>query len=163
MSNTNKNSQIICRNNKFGYCKFADKCKYQHVESLCEEKLCEINNCEKRHPKICIYQRDYGRCKTSFCKYYHGNETNIISNLEEKLEISRKNNKELEKRIELPVLENIVEEKDQVATSLANSLTKLEKQIDLLKKAAVDKDQVVILLANNLTKVVDTLNQNPKS
>ena len=133
MSCTNKNSEImnsenICRNNKFGFCKFADKCRYKHVELLCEEKTCEISNCEKRHPKICIYQRDFGRCKfTSYCKYNHGKETNT-SDLESKIEICRTTNEELKQKI-----------------------TELDKRIDRLEKENEEKDRVIVSLPKLLT------------
>ena len=124
-------NQNICRNNKFGYCKFAEKCRYHHIDLLCEEKTCDIFNCEKRHPKLCLYQRDFGRCKfTSFCKYNHGKDKNLESSIEK----SRATEEELKEKIKT-----------------------LEKRVEKLEKAAEEKDRTVELLATNMVKVVETL------
>ena len=85
-------TQAICFKNKFGYCKFSDSCRYKHVTLVCEDGQCEIKNCEKRHPKICKYYRDYRRCKfTVGCKYKHENPNDKFDKLQKELEIIRKN------------------------------------------------------------------------
>ena len=86
-------TQAICFKNKFGYCKFSDSCRYKHVTLVCEDGQCEIQNCEKRHPKICRYYRDYRRCKfTVGCKYKHENPNDMFDKLQKELEIIRKKN-----------------------------------------------------------------------
>ena len=53
-------------------CMHGDKCRYRHVDVLCVDKDCNVFKCEKRHPKICNYFRDFGQCKlTTFCRYKH--------------------------------------------------------------------------------------------
>ena len=39
----------ICRYNKFGYCKYGDKCHFRHINEKCVIKDCKIQDCEKRH------------------------------------------------------------------------------------------------------------------
>ena len=99
-------TQAICFKNKFGYCKFSDSCRYKHVTLVCEDGQCEIQNCEKRHPKICRYYRDYRRCKfTVGCKYKHENPNDMFDKLQKELEIIRKKNTLNEKEYFNKILE----------------------------------------------------------
>ena len=93
------NVQNVCRFNKFGFCKFAMTCRMKHVDELCETSGCEINLCEKRHPRICRFFYEFGRCKFGdYCKYNHkSNEANYnnenqkltkeIENLKEEIQL----------------------------------------------------------------------------
>ena len=74
---------IICKFNKFGYCKFGEKCRKQHNKEICLEQSCEISQCNLRHPKVCKYYRNYGRCKFSPCAFKHedrGHNSEIVDN-----------------------------------------------------------------------------------
>ena len=133
----------ICRKNKYGYCKYGDKCRFRHENEKCEKKECNIYDCEKRHPKICNYKRDFGRCKfTTYCKYDHEKPIDILENsekinkLEKKIEnlqkiSSQKDVGEVDKKIEtfeqkLQILIKVIEEKD----SLINDLQKKQKNVE---------------------------------
>ena len=61
----------LCLHNKFGHCKFQDTCRHRHVYSLCDTDNCDISSCDKRHPRICRYYLNYGRCKFDPCSYSH--------------------------------------------------------------------------------------------
>ena len=61
----------LCLHNKFGHCKFRDTCRHRHVYSLCDTDNCDISSCDKRHPRICRYYLNYGRCKFDPCSYSH--------------------------------------------------------------------------------------------
>ena len=61
----------LCRFYKFGYCKFRNNCRSRHVDILCENENCDINSCENRHPRVCSFYWDFGRCKFSPCSYKH--------------------------------------------------------------------------------------------
>ena len=97
----------VCNFNKFGHCRFKEKCRKEHVNDVCEKKDCEIHSCSKRHPKLCRYFREYGRCKFgTFCDYLHSSSTTTevslkLSNLENTIQqLTNKVNK----------LENILEQ-----------------------------------------------------
>ena len=78
----------ICLFNKFGYCKFGEKCRKYHINEICSEKTCDISSCNQRHPKVCNYFRNYGRCKFSPCAYKHGNfASNDLENKNRKIKI----------------------------------------------------------------------------
>ena len=78
----------ICKFFKFGFCKFKSSCKNKHVLELCNDKKCNINLCEKRHPRLCKYYERFGNCKLgSICAYAHKeNESKIVEKLEQQVD-----------------------------------------------------------------------------
>ena len=100
-------TQTLCRRNKHGYCKHGDKCRFRHVYEKCETPDCNVFNCEKRHPKICNFISQYGRCKftiTIYCKYDHEKPRNVLENNAKIIEL-RKNLKIYRKTHNLKILE----------------------------------------------------------
>ena len=72
--------EFLCRRNKFGYCRYGDKCRKKHINEICAERTCEVFNCEKRHPKICTFKRDYGYCKfAEYCRFNHDKPKEIVA------------------------------------------------------------------------------------
>ena len=72
----------VCFRFKFGFCKFKEKCVYRHVTLVCDDHKCDVSQCEKRHPKICKFYRDYKRCKfTIGCMYKLENQYEIIDKI----------------------------------------------------------------------------------
>ena len=62
----------VCQRNKFGFCKFGTLCRNQHVDEKCNDEYCDIENCQKRHPKKCYFYGLYRMCKFGeFCRYEH--------------------------------------------------------------------------------------------
>ena len=61
----------VCQFNKFGYCKYQKNCHKNHENEICPNQTCEVKTCSLRHPKICRFYRDYGRCKFFPCAYMH--------------------------------------------------------------------------------------------
>ena len=62
----------VCRYNKFGFCKFKETCRMRHEDRICDEPLCYIQVCSRRHPKLCSFFEKYGQCKFgSYCRYLH--------------------------------------------------------------------------------------------
>ena len=65
-------SNNTCLHFKFGYCRYQSTCRLNHVREVCQVQSCDIKECDKRHPRICRYWHDYGRCKFSeYCAYLH--------------------------------------------------------------------------------------------
>ena len=84
-------NEKTCRYNKFGYCKYGEKCNFRHINEKCVTTNCNINDCEKRHPKICIFKRKYGQCKcTTYCRYDHEKPQDILENSDKILELEKK-------------------------------------------------------------------------
>ena len=90
----------VCRRNKYGYCKYGDKCQFRHVEQICSENTCDIFYCYKRHPRVCHWYQQYGRCKfTSFCKFKHTDIKNF-EDIVNKMEHNENKLNEINKMLE---------------------------------------------------------------
>ena len=110
-------TQIVCRYNKFGHCKYCENCKFMHIMERCENVSCEIVNCKLRHPRICNYYRDYQRCKFGeWCSFNH----EVYNEKDNKESI-----KVISERIE--ELSKIISEKDEIIKVLAAKIDDLEK------------------------------------
>ena len=57
-------SEQVCKYNNTGFCKYADKCKYFHEQSLCDLRPCMLGQ-----PQLCKYREKWRR--KSSCLYYH--------------------------------------------------------------------------------------------
>ena len=63
---------IKCRYFNSGYCKYRQKRKFSHPNNICKEINCEKENCPKRHPKACKYQKGANGCwRGNSCDYAH--------------------------------------------------------------------------------------------
>ena len=45
----------VCKYQKFGFCKFKESCKNQHLLEICKNLTSCVNlkSCHKRHPRVC--------------------------------------------------------------------------------------------------------------
>ena len=142
----------ICKHNKFGFCKFGDKCQFRHINDLCLSENCIVDACENRHPKFCYYQKNYGRCKfTTFCKYSHEKEKLICENKEN---ISDFRQRLEEKELQIANLENrlILLENDQ--NEEIKKLTTKIMRLEEIQSTKINCDQ-----CNHTPKLQDSLNQ----
>ena len=126
-------SREICKFNKYGYCKFGNKCRQLHNNVTCESKQCKRNVCDKRHPNKCYYYSINNYCKFgSFCRYVHENN-------EENLKIVRAKVKKLENTLieQFKVIENLQSELDKKSKTvevLENKVELLESQLEGIHK-----------------------------
>ena len=110
-------AQIVCKFNKFWFCKFQQTCRNHHIEELCDNSSCDIKNCNFRHPQVCKFYRDFGRCKYSdYCAYAHIDKEDIT-------EIARS------LRNEIDDLENKVIENEKVIVKYSEKIESLEIEI----------------------------------
>ena len=42
-------TRAICFKNKFGHCRYADSCSYEHVTLVCDDGQCDFKSYDKRH------------------------------------------------------------------------------------------------------------------
>ena len=138
----------ICRRNKHGYCKYGNNCHFRHEKQICIVSNCSVFSCEKRHPKLCSWFQQYGRCKfTSFCKFKHSNNDNIeelinrihsnqnkLSEIEKSLAVIETEEEEIKKRMK------VFEE--QLETRFAE----LESKINLLFQLLEEKNEKITSL-----------------
>ena len=71
--------QEVCKFFQFGYCRFQDHCRKRHVNEICENlENCLEKNCEKRHPRLCVFYDRFNRCKFGeYCRYRHEEKVSI--------------------------------------------------------------------------------------
>ena len=71
-------AEIVCKFYQTGFCKFQTKCKNVHIHNICSSNHCNNNACNLRHPRVCKYFLNFGRCKFgSTCAYLHENQNSL--------------------------------------------------------------------------------------
>ena len=71
----------VCRYNQRGYCKHSAKCVNFHENETFKGEVCKDHMGTKRHPKVCKYFAQRGRCKfNEDCGFAH-KESNVIKSL----------------------------------------------------------------------------------
>ena len=69
-------NQNACKYNKYGHCKFGEKCIHFHNQHICVILDCDKSSCKSRHPKPCIYFLRFGQCKFGpLCSFLHSEST----------------------------------------------------------------------------------------
>ena len=113
--------EIVCLFNKFGHCKYQDRCRKRHVQSICERTQCEIAKCSERHPRECNYFKEFGRCKFGmYCSFKH--KSSIRETCENLV-------KELDNvKAKLKALENEMRKKNDEIEAVLKMIDKKEEQ-----------------------------------
>ena len=119
-------TQSICQFNKFGFCKFKEACRKQHVKESCELISCDGKICIQRHPKECSLFTNRGYCKFGeWCHFLH------IVKKDPEMEKIKSENKEILKKLDF--LEKLLFEKDKeiqnILKTIEESRNTKEKQI----------------------------------
>ena len=138
-------TQAICFRNKFGYCKYCEKCRFRHNNEKCQDSECLVYNCEKRHPRNCKHFRQYGYCKfTTFCKFEHKKQLHIAEN-SEKID-------KLEKKFQTIQISNA---QDPNSNEDLAKIKSLEEIVNNLEKNIKEKDGVIDALSERLRDLED--------
>ena len=112
----------ICLHNKFGFCKHGEKCRNRHIQEICNNDECKVNECARRHPKECRYFRLFKRCKFGeYCAFSH--EIPLDPAFEE-LKVVKQNLKDLEKE---------VRDKNEEIKDILKNIEKSLNALNLLK------------------------------
>ena len=107
--------QVVCKHFQTGFCKFAEHCRKQHVQEICQTNQCTLKSCTQRHPNICRYFNTHNACKFGEkCAYLH----NITKEKSDTAELENKINK----------LEEWVQTMSQQITSLQNEISSMKKK-----------------------------------
>ena len=150
----------LCLYNKFGYCKFSERCRKHHIYEICENTSCSISECRLRHPKICRYFDNFGRCKFSPCAFKHETRTSIPSNEQTTVTENYK------------FLENEIKEKnrqiDELSTKICNLETKIsdiENNIGVLstiQEKIKEFDELFVKICDGLDKTMESFGERFK-
>ena len=125
-----------CFHQKFGFCKFKEMCRKQHLEETCKElSAClKPNNCPKRHPKECK-RYEKGLCRFGIsCAYSHQEKSTI-----------KAGNKDINAKVEM--LEKMVFE-------MAEKIMKLESKV----KENESKDTSTTVEASKKIETIENVN-----
>ena len=113
-------NKVLCLFNKYGFCKYLDKCRKKHNKEICDNPDCEVDKCVKRHPKTCRYYKEYERCKFGdYCSFKHSkSETNVNNAIVKELEIVKER---------LRVTEDNIKKKDDEILMIMETLKSLKQ------------------------------------
>ena len=137
-------TQNVCFYNKYGFCKYSEKCRNYHENKKCEKTKCEIKKCTLRHPQICKFFRDYGFCKFGeWCRFDHKVDKDVSENdekikeLEDKLmkvenELENNNEKILRLEAELKDMHLKFSDKDQNVSKISKKYNVLKEKVTIL-------------------------------
>jgi len=139
----------LCMFNKFGFCKYLDKCRKRHTKETCEKENCEVNKCGKRHPKTCRYFQEFARCKFGEDCYYKHKQKE--SNYEVVKELERVKEK-------LRIIENILEKKAEEIERIID----LEKAVAELqiKQTEVNRDSTINIENSDIEDIHEVVENN---
>lgn len=148
---------VICKFNQYGYCRYQEMCRKQHINKKCENSSCNRRTCTLRHPKICTFFRDYGYCKFGeFCKFIHSEQEKImdeykrenemivkkLANIEKEIDILNQHEVEIvSKRVydeKISNLEKIIAGREDQINDLIHKTNEMEVKIDTLEKVIED-------------------------
>ena len=95
----------ICIYENFGMCKRKSECSFIHPTLVCEDDLCKITNCNKRHPQACKFMMYFGSCKFGLeCKFDH-NKMKKMEGIDQKIKSLEEVCNKLQKKCEEVVSE----------------------------------------------------------
>ena len=105
----------VCRFHLFGHCKFGETCRKFHILNTCTNFPCLLDNCPSRHPPMCKFFAQFGKCKyNEACYYIHQNKNGEINkaledlkHLEEEIEALKAHNTQIS--IILTIIDQIKE------------------------------------------------------
>ena len=164
-------SETVCKFNQSGFCKFLTQCRKQHVMNICPTTQCNNVNCLLRHPRVCKFFSNFGRCKFSdSCAYLHNFDKNVddkISELESEIQKIKTKIKEVETiqlRLEsletrLNIIENASVKMSEKTKPTGNEikmeefelkLSQLDENFYVLVKSVDDLEKTSNLLRYNL-------------
>ena len=146
-----------CRYDNGGYCKYQNRCKFKHFQTVCEMFLkdgkCEDKNCDNRHPKICRYWRDDKECvRNEHCKYLHKNSTveegESTSPLTVTDKVTNQNDVEMAESTE-----DTVTKRDEAIKELKDTIDNMKLDKEELKKQVERLNRVALNMHKELKKV----------
>ena len=90
----------VCIYEKFGHCRLKHDCKSHHPTDICKDDLCEVRNCNLRHPQMCKWFLNFGSCNFGDrCYFDHGKILEKME-LKKRIEVLEKMCSELHNKCE---------------------------------------------------------------
>ena len=149
-------TQVLCSFNKFGFCKYRETCRKRHIKETCEKTLCDISTCTSRHPRICKFFRDLGRCKFDPCAFLHVENKNSLESL------VKENEEILQKIAKLDSTIKDLDEKIIESKHIQDKLRSVENKLDTFnssQKEMFEKDSLIEKLNRKVSTIEKTLSE----
>ena len=163
-------AQTLCLFNKFGFCKYGERCRKHHVHAICERSSCDVLTCSLRHPNVCTFYRDLGRCKFDPCAFLHIENENSLDSLKKQInEILEKISKldDTIKELDNKIIESkLLQEKLKIVENKMDHFKSFES--DAYKKDCLIEEltKKVSAIENNLQKkdeIIESLSEKVKA
>ena len=127
----------ICLFNQFGYCKYKEVCRKHHIDDICNDSSCDFLTCRLRHPKLCNWYSEYGRCKFHPCAFKHEEKDDSVKQMIEKNSAKLK---EIEKSLaDLEVKENEISSRIEQIKQFEKSVEENEERIRIIEVTSEKK------------------------
>ena len=147
----------------FCYCR--SKCRRQHIKERCQNKECEVKNCNFRHPQVCKFFRDIGYCKFGeWCYFRHIEKPKSLEEINELTEKLKGIEKSIAKKSEqIECLEKIIQESgenNQVQIYVKEVEAKFitfENNLQTMKVCLEEKDKYIYVLEGKIKDVKEKL------
>ena len=127
---TKKTGYFQCPHNNTGYCKFREKCFYQHFYSICSKTVCKNFECQNRHPKTCKFGESCKFKSKNCCAYKHA--VHIEKNNSNTQHVSHTNYDSIKK--ENQYLRKQVEDLQKVLSEEMENVKTLKTEVDTLRE-----------------------------
>ena len=144
-------SENICKFNQSGFCKFQSHCRKQHIMDICKNIECGMVTCIHRHPRVCRYFINFGRCKfNESCAFLHKSDDKVS-------ELRREQEKEVEKlRQEVKELQMQVNDLRNIVNQLMNSPNQTSSDLQVTRSSLLKST-----LASNHSNLSINCRSNP--
>ena len=143
----------ICTFNKYGYCKYKEVCRKQHINEKCVDSSCDIRRCSLRYPRVCKFYKFYKMCKFDHCAFLHVDSDDDYENLKIKTDNLEKKLSDMDDKLknalktktrddDMSTIEKQINEKDMQIENLQKKLDILEIKINKLSENKMEKKKV---------------------
>ena len=112
-------NEVQCSHNNKGYCRFKERCFFQHFTVSCTQKFCKDKDCRFRHPKPCKFGNECTFYKKKICAFKHDENHGELERV--KREISIFENEVSRLRAEISDLREIVKTKEEDTAAISKS------------------------------------------
>ena len=140
-----------CNFHNRGYCKSKDECDKNHSDIVCNNKECDEEKCNKRHPYQCKYGMHCKFNKKNGCLYSHvtlASDDVKIASLNKDF-----NNKLSNLENTIVIMQNELVEKNSIIKDLKEKMNSLEEAFSNLKVNLKDNHSKTIGLEMKLDEV----------
>ena len=150
-------SDIFCKFNMVGFCKFRGECSYKHILENCTDEKCKRQKCQKRHPRKCRFFFLKGFCKfENDCEYSHKPfASNAIQEVRSKIEANKMENVEL--LVKNKNLEINLQNKKKEVEALKEEVNLVKVKLLKLEREHSDTKEINELLISDVENVNERL------